>query len=413
MSLKSPMRFRPGFPSARFRGPPSDVRDLRSGMRRCPPAASRPESCADGRHAGIAASPVRSATGPQIALFRPGRQSRPAFRPRRAAPGPGSSPPTAPSRTGADHGPLPQGPRTRFNGEAIRMPPPGPSARGVSRNPEGAIREACAWPDPAPPISPGPPASSPASSMTARRLTAARPSVAGSPWKRRLSQRPRARFARAGEDAGAPRGTARRNRAPQPTRGLARLSRNSWTAPVPEARPHRVPQIPQLRIPRSGSGRTPRRPARLSRNSRSAPVPGARTPRVPRIPQSRIRAPRRSAAPPPRTRGRPASRKSRNCESRDPGSGRTPPVRFAAPRRERTAAFARPVRRAGATANSAGTAPHRVRGGATASRRGRRVRWPRGCARRGRRAAGRPCGRRPTRRRRRTPGRRRARGIRG
>ena len=65
----------------------------------------------------------------------------------------------------ADHGPLPQGPRTRFNEEAIRMPP-GPSAhnappassasaRGLSRSPEGAIREGCAWPDPTPPISPG------------------------------------------------------------------------------------------------------------------------------------------------------------------------------------------------------------------------------------------------------------------
>ena len=219
--FESSVRFRSGFPSVRFRGPPSDVRGLRSGIRRRPPAASRPESCADGCRARIAASLVRSATGLQIALSRRGGQSPPAFRPRRASPGP-RSPSTAPGR--ADHGPLPQGPRTRFNGEAIRIPagpsahaaPPASSAsaRGLSRNPEGAIREACAWPDPAPPISLGPPASSPASSMTAR--------------------------------------------------GPARLSRNSSIPGARASRPHRakrdtqlarIPQITQLRTRDPESGR--------------------------------------------------------------------------------------------------------------------------------------------------------------
>ena len=205
-------------------------------------------------------------------------------------------------------------------------------------------QEACAWPNPAPPISPGPPASS----MTARCRAAARPSAAGSPWKRRLSQRPRARFARAGEDAGAPGGTARRNRAPQPRTAPPGYPGTPEPPPSLGARPHRVPQIPQLRIPQSriwaprrrtappgypGTPGTPlfrtparlasrksrncepaipdtgaapaRRPARLSRNSCSAPVPKAHPPRVPqipqlRIPQSRIRAPRRSARPAPR-----------------------------------------------------------------------------------------------------------------
>ena len=137
-------------------------------------------------------------------------------------------------RAGADHGPLPQEPRTRFNGEAIRMPA-GARRRAVSPGIPKA-QEACAWPDPAPPISPGPPASSPASSMTARRLSVEAPAFATAASALRAGRRGRRR--------------SRGKRAPEPgapaVRVLARLSRN---APVPEARPHRVPQIPQLRIP--------------------------------------------------------------------------------------------------------------------------------------------------------------------
>ncbi len=226
------------------------------------------------------------------------------------------------------------------------------------------------------------------------RPVARQPRPVRAPVGRRLSQWPGARFARAGEDAGAPRGIARRAHArPRPVlpelpypgcagvlpasrearhadgpypaiahprsrirapRRPARFSRNS---PVPEARPPRVPQIPQLRTRNPGSGnrvaspgspgippsRRPARfasrksrncepaipdpgdapargPARLSRNSRTAPVPEARPPRVPQIPQLRTRNPgsgRRAGARPARL-----SRNSRTA----PHPGR-PPVR--------------------------------------------------------------------------------------
>ena len=112
---------------------------------------------------------------------------------------------------------------------------------------------------------------------------------------------------------------SRGKRAPEPgaapARRPARLSRNPRSAPVPDARALRVPQIPQLRIPQSRI-RAPRRSARFSRNSRSAPVPDACTPRIPqipqlRIPQSRIRTARRPAR---------FSRNPRSVDADDPFS---------------------------------------------------------------------------------------------
>ena len=178
---------------------------------------------------------VRPATGLQTALPRRGCQSLPVFRPRRALPGPeslrqrraGRERTMVLSRKGRE--------RALIIGRRSGCPP-GPSARGVSRNPEGAIREACAWPDPTPPISPGPPASSPASSMTARRLSVEAPAFATAASALRAGRQGRRR--------------SRGKRAPEPGAAAAlRPARNSRTAPVPEARPPRVPQIPQLRIP--------------------------------------------------------------------------------------------------------------------------------------------------------------------
>ena len=184
---------------------------------------------------------------------------------------------------------------------------------------------------PAPPISLGPPASSPASSMTARRPAAARadpfpfahPSVAGSPRARRLSQWPQARFARAGEDAGSPRRAGRRT----------------------HARPR--PVVPELPYP--GCAGVP--PASREARHTDGPYPAIAHPR------SRIRVPRRFARypgiPPSRKPARPASRKSRNREPAIPDPGTAPahgPARLSRNSRNRPPAI--PERGAGPTAFS-------------------------------------------------------------
>ena len=372
--------------------------------------------------ARIAASPVRSATGLQIALSRQGCQSPPVFRPRRVSPQPGR--PRQRRRAGRT---MVLSRKGRERALMRRRPgcPRSLSARGLSRNPEGA-RGVC-MAEPRPTDLPG------TAGVLAGIVDDGAPPRGRAPVGRRLSVEAPAFATAAGALRAGRRGRRRSQGKRAETGRHSRRAASPGYPGTPGTPPSRKPARTASRKSRNCESRNPgtapaRHSARLSRNARTAPVPGARTHRVPQIPQlriprSRIREPRRRAPlrpvipeRPDRSRpGRPPAPRPANPAIANPrsGSGRTPPVRFAAPRRERTAAFARPARRAGATANSAGTAPHRVRGGATASRRGRRVRWPRGCARRGRRAAGRPCGRRPTRRRRRTPGRRRARGIRG
>ena len=204
------------------------------------------------------------------------------------------------------------------------------------------IREACARPDPAPPISPGPPASSPASSMTARRLSVEAPAFRNG--RGRASRGPARTPALPGE---ARAGTGRRSRTrprpelperPRPGSPPAPHPANPAIAnpaipdpgahagapprPVIPKRPDRprlgrppAPHPANPAIPDPGTAPA-RDPARLSRNARNAPVPEARPPRIPqipqlRIPQSRIREPRRPAAPPgyPGTPGAPTSRK--------------------------------------------------------------------------------------------------------
>ncbi len=241
-------------------------------------------------------------------------------------------------------------------------------------------------PNPTPPISPGTAGvlAGIVDDGAPPRPVARQPRPVRAPVGRRLSQWPRARFARAGEDAGAPRGIARRAHArPRPVipelsypgcagvppasrearhadgsypeiahpqfrirepRRFARLSRNS---PVPEARPPRIPQIPQVRIPQSRI-REPHGPARLSRNSRNRPP---RIPQIPqvRIPQSRIREPHGPA------------RLSRNSRNRPPAI----PERGAGP-----TAFSVPAARAVPRRIAPPATPASACGGGSALRRG-------------------------------------------
>ena len=209
-------------------------------------------------------------------------------------------------------------------------------------------------PNPAPPISPGPPASSPASSMTARRPArlracpdpCARPSVAGSLRERRLSQWPRARFARAGEDAGAPRGTGRRAHArPRPVIPELPYPGCAGVPPASREARHIDGSYPSIAHPRPrirgrvaspGSPGIPpsRKPARLtSRKSRNRepaiPDPAAAPAHGP------ARLSRNSRTAPSRKPARPASRKSRNPGSGRPASARPRPVLPELPERPR------------------------------------------------------------------------------
>ena len=226
-------------------------------------------------------------------------------------------------------------------------PAVGASARGLSRNPEGAIREACAWPDPAPPISLGPPASSPASSMTARR-----PVIPELPYPGCAGVPPASREAR---HAAAPRPAnpaianpqsrirAPRRRAAPPgypgtplsrVRGRpARLARSATRSRLASRKSRKCePAIPDPGAPPA------RRPARLSRNSRIAPVPDARLPRVPQIPQLPIRNPGSGR----RAGHGPASMKIPACR-RDARGQRTPARCWKPDERQR----ASPIRRRG------------------------------------------------------------------
>ena len=159
-------------------------------------------------------------------------------------------------------------------------PAGGALARAVSSgNPECRIHEAYAWPESRPtdllgtagvvdddaPLQDDPPCAGP--------VPFARLSLAGSPRGRQLSQWPRARLARAGEDAGAPRGSARRKRA----------SRR-------RAAPPGYPGIPG-----SPLSRAPARPAsRKSRNCEPAGLPGRNgeaVDRPGRLPYHALRSP--------------------------------------------------------------------------------------------------------------------------
>ena len=175
-----------------------------------------------------------------------------------------------------------------FNGEAIRMPPPGPSARGVSRNPEGAIHEACAWPESRPTDLPGTPPS-------------------------RAPARPASRESRNCEPAIPEPGAA-------PAHGPARLSRN---APVPGAR---TPRGPQLRIhdrrQATGGRRLSGSPLRAG-NGASRVRCGATASRRGR----RVRWPRGCARPGRRAAGRPCGHRPTRRPRRIPGRRRARGIR--------------------------------------------------------------------------------------